>query len=84
MPRACASAFGPDVRINCVAPGLVETEMVRVLSAERIEELNQVTPAGRMGRPDEIADLIVYLLSEKASFITGETVAASGGRVTLP
>lgn len=85
LARSCAEAFGPHgVRVNCVAPGLVETEMVHVLSDERIAELRAATPLRRVGKPEEIAEVISFLLSERSAFMTGQTVVASGGRVMLP
>ncbi len=85
LTRSCAEAWGPhNVRINCVAPGLVETEMVHVLSAERLAELTAVTPQRRIGQPEEIASTIRFLLSDEASFITGQTIVVSGGREMLP
>ncbi len=85
LARCCGEAFAPhNVRINCVAPGLIETEMAHVLPDEAMKRVIADTPMGRIGQPDEIAALIRFLLSEESSFMTGETVAASGGRVTLP
>lgn len=85
LTRCCAEAFAPhDVRVNCVAPGLIETEMSRVLSVEGRARIVAETPMGRIGQPEEIAAVIRFLLSEESSFFTGETLAASGGRVTLP
>jgi 3-oxoacyl-[acyl-carrier protein] reductase len=83
--RCCGEAFAPhNVRINCVAPGLIETEMARVLSAEAMTRIVADTPLGRLGQPEEIASVIRFLLSEESSFMTGETLSASGGRITLP
>src|SRR5207244_4263326 len=83
--RCCAEAFAPhNVRINCVAPGLIETEMAHVLPAEAMQKIVSDTPLGRIGQPEEIASVIRFLLSEESSFMTGHTLAASGGRVTLP
>jgi 3-oxoacyl-[acyl-carrier protein] reductase len=85
LARCCGEAFAPhNVRINCVAPGLIETEMAHVLPDESMKRVISDTPMGRIGQPDEIAALIRFLLSEESSFMTGDTVAASGGRVTLP
>lgn len=84
LTRCCAEAFAPRVRINCVAPGLTETEMAHVLSEETIRHVVQETPLGRIGQPEEIANVIRFLLSEESSFMTGQTVVASGGRVMLP
>jgi NAD(P)-dependent dehydrogenase (short-subunit alcohol dehydrogenase family) len=83
--RCCAEAFAPyNVRINGVAPGLTETEMAHVLSDKMIEDVVAGTPIGRIGRPEEIAAVIRFLLSEESSFMTGHTLSVSGGRVTLP
>lgn len=82
--RCCAEAFGPhNVRINCVAPGLVETEMAHVLSEETIRRIKAETPLGHIGRPEEIASVIRFLLSEESSYMTGQTVVACGGRAML-
>ena len=85
LARCCSAAFAPHgVRINCIAPGLVETEMVHVLPDEQIGRIIQDTPLGRLGRPEEIAELACFLLSERSSYMTGQTIVSSGGRVTLP
>ncbi len=85
LTRCCAEAFAAhNVRVNCVAPGLIDTEMARVLSDEASQRIVADTPMGRIGQPEEIASVIRFLLSEESSFMTGETLAASGGRVTLP
>lgn len=85
LARCCSDAFAPhNVRVNCVAPGLIDTDMARVLSDEQIEAVKQSTPLGRLGRPEEIAEVVCFLLSERSSFITGQTLVACGGRVTLP
>ena len=85
MTRCCGEAFAPhNVRINCVAPGLIETEMAHTLSDEKIQEIIAGTPMDRIGGPDEIASVICFLLSDESSFMTGQTVVASGGRVMLP
>ena len=85
LTRCCAEAFAPhNVRVNCVAPGLIETEMAHVLPEETMKRVVADTPMGRIGQPDEIAAVIRFLLSEESSFMTGETLSASGGRVTLP
>ncbi len=85
LTRCCAEAFAPDnVRVNCVAPGLIDTEMAHVLPEEAMKRIVADTPMGRIGHPEEIASIIVFLLGEESSFMTGETLSASGGRVTLP
>lgn len=82
--RNCATAFGPDIRVNCVAPGLIDTDMTKDMSDEMRQRIVESTPARRTGTPDDIAELTHFLLSDAASFITGQTCVASGGLVTLP
>lgn len=82
--RCCAEAFAPHVRVNGVAPGLIETEMAHVLPDSTIQRIVGETPLGRIGQPEEIAAVIRFLLSEESSFMTGHTLSASGGRITLP
>jgi len=85
LTRCCSEAFAAhNVRINAVAPGLIDTEMAYVLPPEKIEEIKAGTPMHRLGTPDEIANVIRFLLSDESSFMTGQTVVASGGRVTIP
>jgi NAD(P)-dependent dehydrogenase (short-subunit alcohol dehydrogenase family) len=83
--RCCAEAFAPyNVRINCLAPGLIDTEMAAVLPPEARQAVVEGTPQGRLGTPEEMAAVVRFLLSEESSFMTGQTVSASGGRVMLP
>jgi 3-oxoacyl-[acyl-carrier protein] reductase len=85
LTRCYAEAFAPhNVRINCVAPGLTETEMAHVLAPEKIQQIESETPLGRIGQPEEIAAAIRFLLSEESSFMTGQTISVCGGRVMLP
>jgi 3-oxoacyl-[acyl-carrier protein] reductase len=83
--RCCAEAFAPyNVRINGVAPGLIETELLHVLPDEAIARAVEGTPLGRVGQPEEVASVIRFLLSDDSSFLTGQTIDISGGRVMLP
>ncbi len=85
MARCCAEAFAPSgVRINCIAPGLIETELLHVLSDQQIKSVVDQTPMGRVGTPEEVAEMACFLLSDRASFTTGQCMLACGGRVTLP
>lgn len=82
--RGCAVALGPEIRVNCVAPGLIETDMTKDMSDEMRDLIISQTPVRRTGQPEDIAELTHFLLSDKSSFITGQTYVASGGLVTLP
>ena len=82
--RNCATAFGPKIRVNCVAPGLIHTDMTKDMSDEMRNSIIASTPVRRIGKPEDIADLTHFLLSDAAGFITGQTYVASGGLVTLP
>jgi len=83
--RSCSEAFAPAIRINCIAPGLIDTDMPAAsLTPEIRQRMVDATPLKRIGRPEEMAELALFLLSERASFITGQTCVADGGRVTLP
>ena len=81
LTRHCAEAFAPyNIRVNCVAPGLTNTELARSANPDLIERLIAVTPMGRIGEPAEIAGVVKFLLSDDSSFVTGQTVPACGGR----
>jgi NAD(P)-dependent dehydrogenase (short-subunit alcohol dehydrogenase family) len=69
-----------NILANCVSPGFIDTEMTRKnLPPERIEMFNKLTPAGRLGTPEEIANLVYFLGSEKNTFISGQNIACDGG-----
>jgi len=82
--RSCAEAFGPAIRVNCVAPGLIETDMGASTGAEHMQRLADEAFLKRIGQPEEIAETVLFLLTERSSFTTGQTFVADGGRVTLP
>lgn len=82
--RSCAESFGPAIRVNCVAPGLIETDMGASMGAEHMQRLADEAYLKRIGQPEEIAQTVLFLLSDRASFTTGQTLVADGGRVTIP
>ncbi len=84
LVRCFAEALAPKVRVNAIAPGLIETEMGESIGPATTQAIIDATPLGRLGKPEEIANVTYFLLSDQASFMTGQTVAVSGGRVMLP
>ena len=85
MTQCMAEAWAGDgIRVNCVCPGLTETEMAHTLTPEYHSMVIGATPLGRIGEPSELASVARFLLSEESSFMTGQTIVASGGRVMIP
>ena len=80
--KALAKELGPsNIRVNCVAPGVIDTEMNAHLSPEDLAVLADETPLGRIGTPEEAAAAIAFLASDQASFLTGQVIAPNGGLV---
>jgi NAD(P)-dependent dehydrogenase (short-subunit alcohol dehydrogenase family) len=70
------------VRVNAICPGVIETPMVAASDQAQIEQVTAATPIGRLGVPEEIGDAAVWLCSDEASFVTGESFTIDGGYVT--
>ena len=80
MTKALAKEVGPSgVRVNCVAPGVIDTRMMDEHSAETKAALAQETPLLRLGTAQDVAQAVSFLLSERASFITGQVLGVDGG-----
>ena len=78
--RHSAAALAPHVRVNCVAPGLTNTDLAQSANPDAVARLIAIMPLGRMAEPAEIAAVVRFLLSEESSFVTGQTIVACGGR----
>lgn len=84
LTRSLASKWGErGIRVNALAPGIIETKMPAALIAERGEALRARVPLGRFGKPEEVAGPIAFLLSDAAGYITGQTIAVDGGVANL-
>jgi len=69
------------INVNCVAPGFIETKMTDAIADKHKEALLGAIPLGRMGKPEEIADAVLFLAGENAKYITGQTLTVDGGMV---
>ena len=80
LTRSLAMEVAPSgIRVNCVAPGCIDTEMVQMLGEETRSLLIEETPLGRLGTPEDVAHAVAFFASEKASFLTGQVLTADGG-----
>lgn len=79
--RALAWELGrKNIRANCVAPGFIDTDMMRAVPPDQLENsINNKVPMHRLGSPDEVANVVAFLASDNASWITGQTIFVSGG-----
>lgn len=80
LTRSLAMELAPShIRVNCVAPGVIATDMVKGLGEETMASLVDQTPAGRLGSPEDVARAVAFLLREDADFITGQVLTVDGG-----
>ena len=79
MTKNLAQSLAPNIRVNSIAPGWVDTEINKDLSKDVVESETQKIALGRWGRPEEIAKAALFLCSEDASFITGSVLVVDGG-----
>ena len=82
LTQALAKELAPsNIRVNCICPGVIKTDMLNNIDDETIDALIEETPIGRIGTPKDIADAVAFLSSESASFITGQVLGVNGGFV---
>ncbi len=74
------ATFG--IHVNCVAPAVIETDILKQVSQETVEYMKSRVPMGRFGRPEEVANVVNFLASDEAAFVTGQCYDISGGRAT--
>jgi NAD(P)-dependent dehydrogenase (short-subunit alcohol dehydrogenase family) len=84
LTRQFAAELAPVVRVNAIAPGLVRTQLARALWEPNEERLKVALPLGRIGEPEDIANLAVFLSGDTSSWITGQTIVIDGGAVVRP
>lgn len=80
LTRALALSLAPHIRVNAIAPGLIGTEMAMGIPEEIREKMISAIPLDRMGRPEEIANVVWFLLTPLSSYVTGHVVVVGGGR----
>ena len=80
MSRSLARELGSrNINVNCVAPGFIETDMTKEISEGNEDMLASQIPLGRLGKPNEIAEVVYFLTSDNANYITGQTLHVNGG-----
>ncbi|WP_396918187.1 SDR family oxidoreductase, partial [Mycolicibacterium sp.] len=80
LTKQLALELSPNVRVNAVAPGVVRTKLAEALWKEHENQLNSATALGRIGEPDDVGSAIAFLVSDAASWVTGETFVIDGGQ----
>lgn len=84
LTRQLAFELAPSVRVNAIAPGIVRTQLARALWEEHEQQLKEAMPLGRIGEPQDIADAVLFLAGDRASWITGQSLVVDGGAMVRP
>jgi 3-oxoacyl-[acyl-carrier protein] reductase len=80
--RSLARELGPfNIQVNAVAPGLIESEIVAKMPKEKVDAIIKSTSLGRMGKPEEVAQTVLFLASDHSNYVTGQTIIVDGGIV---
>ena len=80
LTRGLAKEAGPSgVRVNCVCPGVIRTDMLSAFTPDDLAELAEETPLGRLGTPEDVARAVLWLSGPEAAFVTGQTLGVDGG-----
>jgi 3-oxoacyl-[acyl-carrier protein] reductase len=84
MTKSIAREVAPrGITANCIAPGFISTAMTEALNEKQTEEIAKHIPAQRFGKPEDIAAAVLYLASEEAAYVTGQTLHVNGGMVMI-
>ena len=82
LTKALAKEVGPSgIRVNCIAPGMIDTDMNQNVDEAATAEIIDETPLERIGTPKDIAQAMIFLASERSSFITGQVIGVHGGLI---
>jgi NAD(P)-dependent dehydrogenase (short-subunit alcohol dehydrogenase family) len=79
MTKTAALEYAPTIRVNALCPGYVDTDLLKDMMSRRGEQILQQIPFKRLAKPDEVAEMVCWLLSDRASYATGQTFAVDGG-----
>jgi NAD(P)-dependent dehydrogenase (short-subunit alcohol dehydrogenase family) len=82
--RALAQRWAPRIRVNALAPSLVDTPMTQAMPPDVLEKMVARIPAGRIGSPDDVAGIVAFLASAEAAYVTGQVLYVCGGRSVAP
>lgn len=84
LTKSLAKEFGySNIKINAIAPGAIDTNMLSQISKEDLEYVVEETPMGRLGKPEDIANIVEFLISDKNSFMTGQIISPNGGFIIV-